>query len=243
MRSLRRASAATERETNRADTMMKLCSRGEFSSLSLLMLLMLVAGCNVIGAAAQALPPDQIQPQYAGLAGQSVAVMVWTDPGVRVDWPSLTLDINNAVQSELEKAAAVKKPPKELLGTTFPLRPASVVRFQKDNPGLDALPITDVAPRLGVTRLLYLEVEEFSTRSAMAASLFRGSITGTMRIVEINDGQAKVVYEENNISAIFPPKSPEEGVLNANDYSIYLGTLRAFTERVIDRLRPHEERR
>jgi hypothetical protein len=210
----------------------------------MLLLLALLSGCNVAGLAAQAMPPPQIEPQYKGLAGETVAVMVWVDRAVRIDWPTMQLDLGTAIHKRLEDAAiSAKKPPKELLGTQFPVRPASVVRFQKDNPELDAYPITEIAPRLGVSRLVYVEVEDFSTRSLMAASLFRGSITGTLRIIEISpDGKARIAYEENNISSIFPPKSPEEGVLNTNDYAMYVGTLREFTQQIADRLMRHEER-
>jgi hypothetical protein len=65
-----------------------------------------------------------------------------------------------------------------------------------------------------VTRLIYIEVEDFSTQSRMATNLVRGEMTATLRVVEIKDGKAKVAFEENNVHAVFPKKSPEEGVVN-----------------------------
>ena len=44
------------------------------------------------------------------------------------------------------------------------------------------MPIENIAPRLGVSRLIYIEVEDFSTRAAASISLFRGSMMATVRV-------------------------------------------------------------
>ena len=58
---------------------------------SFCLLLLLLPGCAILGVAASAMPPPTIQPRYTGLAGQKVGVMVWTDPGIRIDWPTLQI--------------------------------------------------------------------------------------------------------------------------------------------------------
>ena len=55
------------------------------------------------------------------------------------------------------------------------------MRYQLDHPEVDTMPIGDIAPRLGVSRLIYIEVERFSTRADASISLFRGSIMATER--------------------------------------------------------------
>src|SRR3954452_19673539 len=162
--------------------------------------------CNVLGFAAAALPPPTIRPRYTGLVGQTVGVLVWTDRGIRVDWPSLPLDTGNAIQSKLKKASA-----HDLDKTAFPVEPASILRYQQDHPEVDVEGVLELAPQLGVSRLLYVEVDDFSTRAAASLDLYRGSLSGTLKVIEIKDGKAKVAYEEPNIRAIYPPKSPEEG--------------------------------
>src|SRR5215212_9913472 len=100
----------------------------------------LLAGCAVLGVAAYKLaPPPTIHPEYTGLKGQSVGIMVWADRGIRIDWPNLQLDLANAVQNQL---AASKK--KELEGAQLNVQPASIVRYQRDHPQIEAMNITEV---------------------------------------------------------------------------------------------------
>ena len=191
--------------------------------------------CAALGAAAHALPKYE-EAHYAGLIGQSVGVMVWADRGIRIDWPSVQIDLASLVQDRLAKSGA-----KEIKGTTFPVQPGSIVRYQRDHPGTEAVPITEIAPKLGVSRLIYIEVEGLSTRSDMSLQMYRGNITATLKVVEIApDGTATVPYQENGIRAFFPPKSPPDGVLNSNDIVMYHGVVGALSDEIVNRLTTHE---
>lgn len=193
-------------------------------------------GCVILGVAANAVP-QYTKPKYTNLAGQSIAVMVWVDRGVKIDWPNLALDSTTSLQSKL---TAVSPTEKLLKDATFPIKPASVVRYQMDHPEVDTYSIIEVAPKLGVSRLIYVEVDDFATRADSSVELFRGHMTGTLRIIEIAGGVAKVAFEENNISAVFPRKSPKDGLPDGNDFAIYAGTVDAFTTEVLKRLVPLE---
>src|SRR4051812_15137258 len=111
--------------------------------LLLLTLLVTASGCVWLGMASRVLPPDTIAPAYNKLEGQTVGVMVWADRGVRIDWNTIQLDIASSLQDKLEKAD-----PKLLKNAHFPVKAASIVRFQKDHPELEGTSVTDIAPRL-----------------------------------------------------------------------------------------------
>ena len=198
----------------------------------------LLGGCSIFGVAAQALPPTTIKPVYEGLRGQTVGVMVWVDRGLRMDYPPLQIDVANATQLKLMNSKA-----SQLKGTTFPVKPASIVKFQQDYPEVEAESIADVAPRLGVSRLIYIEVEDFGTRSHGAAELFRGSAEVTLRVIEVNRGAGKVAYEENGIAVTFPEKAPAEGIPNATDRKIYIGTVDALSSLIARKFVPYAEER
>ncbi|MBV8779759.1 MAG: hypothetical protein JO353_00045 [Phycisphaerae bacterium] len=206
------------------------------SFLSLLLLLLLPAGCQLFAAAA-AVTPQLESARYNGLAGQSIGVMVWADRGISIDWPTIQLDMAGSIQSKLKTAQAAKT--KELKDSTFPVEPASIVRYQRDHPETESQDITEVAPKLNVSRLVYVEISDFRTRSAQAIELFRGSIDATVKIVEVNNGQAKIAYQEE-IRAVFPKKSQPEGSIDGQDYPIYLGTIDSFTDSVMQMLMKHE---
>jgi len=208
--------------------------------------LTLAGGCNIIGAGAvlaDKIVPAKVEPQYKGLAGQSVAVMVWSDRGIRIDYPSIQIDCATSIQNKL--LAAQKDKSKELKETKFPVLPASIARYQAKYPQTQSRPIAEVAPHLanrtGLTRLIYVEIEGFSTRPAPGVDLFRGSMAGSVKVIEIKDGKARDVYEESDVHAAFPKKAPEEGTPNLDDQKIYGGTLNEFTTEIVKRFVTHEE--
>jgi hypothetical protein len=117
------------------------------------------------------------------------------------------------------------------------------VKFQQDYPEIEAESIADVAPKLGVSRLIYIEVEDFTTRSQGAVELFRGSAEVTVRVIEVKDGVGKVAYEENGIAVTFPEKAPAEGIPNATDRKIYIGTVDALSTALAKKFVPYAEER
>jgi hypothetical protein len=197
-----------------------------------------VTGCALFGYAASVMPKPPIKASYEGLAGQSVGVMIWVDRGIRIDYPTLQLDVANAIQLKLQAAQKDKKD--ELKGTLFPVEPRSIARYQADHPEVDAMPIVDVAPNLNVSRVIYVEVTSFQTRPEATLELFRGEVMGTVKVIAVDEqGRSKVVFQENDIRVTFPPKSPPEGVPATNDVKIYTGTLEDFTTEVAQRFFEH----
>ena len=173
--------------------------------------------------------------QYKGLAGEKVAVMVWADRGLRIDWPNLELDTGNGIQSYL----LAKTDEDSLKKTQFPWEVRSVQRFQKEHPELEGTSITEYAHRIsGVSRLIFVEVAEFSTRSDTAVQLLRGGMTANVRVLEIGGGTSKVVYERQHVKVMFPPKSPE-GVIDVSEALIYNGTVNAMSLELAQLFYPH----
>lgn len=203
--------------------------------------LLALSGCTTIGVAAgKLLPPPTIPAAYKGLANQSVAVMVWAGGGTLIDFPDVRLDLNGSMQNKLVQAQQAKT--KELLGTTFPFKPAAIVKMQENHPEFEAQNLTDVAPKIsGVTRVVYIELADLQTRSNASVELFRGSASATMKVIEIENGKGKVAYEESNIPAVFPPKAREEGTPDGNDFAIYRGTVDALSSELAKRFVPHQE--
>lgn len=199
-------------------------------------LLVLCSGCAAIGVAVDRLAPRHVAAKYQGLAGQSVAVMVWADRAIKLEHDTIQSDLANAVQNMLAGSSG-----KELKETQWPWPAESVVRYQLDHPGIEALPITQVAPRIGkITRLIYVEVQQLSTRSDASSQLYRGTVNANLKIVEIQDRQARIGYEETGIATVFPPRSPPEGVLNTNDNDIYRGTVGMLAKEIVNRLVGYE---
>jgi hypothetical protein len=203
--------------------------RHRTAAAAILSLALVCAGCNVLGVLAQPLGEPTEPAAYKGLAGQSCAVYVWVDRGVLIDWPDIRLNICSGVQNKLLEAQKADNKLEDLKGTTFPLTAAAIERFAESHPELEAEPIADIAPLLHVQRVIYVEVQSFQTRSPESIDLFRGSINALVKVLEVKDGKATTVFEDRNVTAIFPPKSTEEGAPDLGDEAVYDGTLKELT--------------
>jgi len=230
---------------------MKVSLFGRFGIAAGLLIFLTAAGCNILGPVGgvigQAIPV-MVAAEYSGLANQRVAIMVWAEPGIRTDFPYLQLDLAAGLQEKLKKVQTDDKP-KELVGAQFPVRADTMALYQEDTPQLEAMPITDLALKFNadaksqkVDRLIYVEISDFSTRSEASLELYKGNITGSVRVIELNDSKAKVAYtSQEDIHATYPKDSPKEGMPEGSDAKIYQGTLDAFTTELSHRLYTYEK--
>ncbi|MGH7214505.1 MAG: hypothetical protein ACREIT_07065 [Tepidisphaeraceae bacterium] len=204
-------------------------------------LILLLSGCGPIGVIASALPAPTIEAAYTGLAGQTVGVMVWADRAIRIDFPNIQGDLAGTVQARLQTGGQKdKRLPEEIANAKW-VDARSIARYQQDHPEIDGLSVQQFAPELGVTRLIYIEIEDFQTRSDMSLDLYRGAISVSLKVAEVSpDGKTtKIGYEESGVRAAFPKGAPQEGVINANDYAMYVGTLRTVAVQISNRFMPH----
>ena len=184
-----------------------------------------------MGVAASAVP-QYTKAAYPGLAGQSVGVMVWADQGVLIDWGTVQLDLANAIQNQLQQSQA-----EEVKGVSYPVEPRSIVKYQRDHPAVGTMPVTDIAPNLGVSRLIYVELAQFRTRSEMELELFRGSATASLKVVAIDpNGVASIAYAEDDLQGVFPDYAPTEGLPNVGDRDTYHGLVQTIAREVVKRL-------
>jgi hypothetical protein len=203
------------------------------------LLTLLPAGCAIFGLAASAIPEPDVPARYAGLKGHSVAVIVWADRGVQIDYPGLRLDVASGVQAKLQQAVKAKK--NEVRDARFPYPAASVVRFQEDHPEVADQAIVDVAPRLKADRVIYIELQQLQTRADDAVDLYRGTAVASLKVIAVDaaTGKGKAVYEESDIAAAFPPSAPPEGYPGIGDAKIYRGTVDRLTSLIAVRFFSH----
>lgn len=200
---------------------------------------LLLVGCNILGAAAAKMPKPDIDAAYKGMAGQKVGVMVWADRTLRLDWPSLQIDLGNSLEKKIKDAQRNEQ--EEFIGTTFPNPAVSYVRYQMEHPEIEGQPITEVAAKLGVTRLIYVEVIDLTTRPEGSIGMFRGDAEASMKVVEVEGGRAKIAYEDNGITAEFPRTSPKEGTPRGNDRMMYVGVIDSLTTQMAVRFFKHPD--
>lgn len=209
-----------------------------------LALLATVSGCNLLGAAGALvtkLPKPPVAASYQGLQNQSVGVMVWIDRGMSIDWATLQQDLANSIEGKL-KLAQTTGESKDLKGTTFPVMANSIIRYQREHPATAVEDIKDVAPNLKVSRLIYVEVVRFSTRSPNAMQLFLGRMECKLQLIEVANGRAKVAFTET-IPVQYPDKqhAGPEGLLNKDDRTMYVGTVGEMSTEIAKRFFEHPD--
>lgn len=217
--------------------MMRLSISSSFRCLALLALTC-ASGCQALGIAANAIPKPPVKPKVI-LAGQSVGVMVWCDRGLRIDYPTIQKDLGNGVQLRLLEAQKAKA--KEVKDISFPFPTESFIRWQREHPGSDYQPITDIAPRLHVSRLIYVEVDDFTTRASRTMAMYRGSANATIKVLEVAPGATvgKVIYEEHDIRVVYPKKINDEGRPDGSDQKMYAGTMVFLSDEIAKRFVEH----
>jgi hypothetical protein len=108
--------------------------------------------------------------------------MVWADRAVRIDFPNIQLDIANAVQARLENA-----PPKTLNFVSFPVKPASIVRFQKDHPEIEGAPDRRHRAAASAHSADLHRARRFRHALEQSLDLYRGVIAATIKVVEVDE--------------------------------------------------------
>src|SRR5687768_17808477 len=85
--------------------------------------------------------------------------MVWADFRTRTDYSHLQLDLGKALTHKLDEILQPKKESKKEQAITV-TNPASVVRYQREHPEVNSLPIAEVAPRLRSQRIFFFQAED-----------------------------------------------------------------------------------
>lgn len=211
--------------------------RGAFSVI-FLALLASAGGCtSLLQSIATGLAPDQVEaPSYTALAHQKCGILVLTDSGTRIEWPDLEIDAANSLESKLKAAVAIKT--KELEGLTL-VESASVRQYMDNHPELETEPIATIAARLPLTRLIYIDVDDFSTQPQQTIELYRGFMQAKVSVVEIKDGKATVTFTSDPIKVIDPPGTPEEGSPDIDERKLYSQTIDDFTSNCAELFVPH----
>ncbi|MGE5612467.1 MAG: hypothetical protein ACM359_24680 [Bacillota bacterium] len=211
---------------------------GSLATLVMLgLVLLLVGGCgNDRSLFDEGEPEESPALTYKGLAGQKCAILVWADSRIRSEYNQVQVDLGRLLVADLAPKKEGEKP--DPTGVQF-IDPRSVVRFQREHPEFDGMAVTQVAPKLGAARVIYVEISELQTQSPRSILLLSGYAKATLRVVEVYDTEVKIAFEEPGITVHYPHNAPAGVVPNdqVNEQSIYQGTLTSLASKLAARLK------
>jgi hypothetical protein len=187
-------------------------------------------------AAVAAGKPD-VAAAYRGLKKQRVGIMVWADHGITIDHPSVQPDMAKGLEEKLKQAADAKIDDVRDMKWT---EADDILRFQDAHPEMETDSALDLAKRLNVTRLIFVEVTALSLHPDESVDLSRGMVSVDLQVIEVTDGQTKTGYHEQRIAATWPPHSPPEGLPGLGDSDVYHHSVDAMTTEISKRFLKHE---
>ncbi len=184
-----------------------------------------LSGCAALGVAANAtagpMKKVHVTADYTGLADKTVAIVIAADEFVLYRHPRAPLVVGQIVGGQIVA---------NVTGAKL-TDPADIVAFQRANPYWATLPYGDLAKRLGVERVIYIDLAEYSTHEPGNKELWQGVILANLGVIETDAANPDNFAYSNTIRAVYP-EGREIGVANSDAGTIQLGMLQSFGQKV-----------
>lgn len=211
---------------------------GRMKTLAAMMLaadlLATAGGCNVLGyfgyLVAPAVQTKSVPAEYTGLAGKTVAVVIYADQQVQYEYPYSRLGLTSMLNAELKKHVKDAKV----------VDPRRIIKHQDENAHWDAGDKAALGKAFGADAVLYVIIDHYAMREPGSVGLFRGQISGQARVYDaaLPESQA-LVWKCDQLGVVFPEHAPT-GELGENDSKIRYETEKRFAEMVVNKFHKTE---
>ncbi|HOA75961.1 MAG TPA: hypothetical protein PL151_19940 [Phycisphaerae bacterium] len=172
------------------------------------LLLATSSGCSVMRALAVQTAPhtEEIDAEYATLAGKKVLVYVWAKPEALWDYPHLRLDLASHISAYLSQNV----PDVEVIPA------AQVEAHLKSLPNMNPDPV-DLARHFHANHVIHVSIYKFSMRDPGLSQFYRGRISASVVVLDLTakDETVRRVPLEDVVVVV-----PEEGPLGYHNVSI-----------------------
>lgn len=195
---------------------------------------LLLAGCGGVAAATYVIAgPTKtvvVPAQYTGLEGRTIAVMIAGDEYMLYRFP----DAQNRLAANISARIA------ENVDGARVVNPATVTKFQKDNPEWMTLPYGELIRKINVERLVIVDLSDYRLHDPGNSSLWRAVISGNVGVIEAEDNDPDNYAFYTNVKAHFP-EDGGIGVLNSDAETVELAVSTMFSKDVAQLFYQHEK--
>lgn len=205
---------------------MKLCS-----ILTLLIALSTFTGCEGLGYLAYTITGSEkqdIKAEYKGLEGQRVAVLVDADAATLTRYPRAQLEICEAISLKL--AANVKD--------ISVVAPRAVIDYQNRNSYWTTATYQRLAKELNVSRVILVELAEFTMHEPGNRYVLRGTITANVAVADAKETSPNRLAYDTTIKVIYP-EGDKIGVVNREEKNIRFATVDLFSQAATSKFYDH----
>ncbi len=204
--------------------------------------LLIVCGCS---AAAAILPgcyafglaelerregSHEVETEYEGLKGKSVAVVVNADRRIQSEFPTVVEQITARVNERLSKNGAAKSHSDS----------TELLSFLYNRPQWATKPLGELAKELKVERIVYIELREFRLHEPGNSWTWDGAVSGIVAVIEADSEAPDEFAYQRPISVTFPD-SPGQGPNQMSGQDVASVLLKRFVDRSAWPFYKHEE--
>jgi hypothetical protein len=158
----------------------------------------------------------EIPVEYSGLAGKSVAIVVYADDATTWEYARAREEVSAFVAQALRVG----------IPTIRLVDYHDVLQWQDATLNWYGLPIKDIGKHFDVDRVIYIELLQYSSREPGTTDLLRGSVKANCSVYETDSAGDKPAWS-GTIAAEFPEKGPEDP-LKSNDLIVRKRALETF---------------
>jgi hypothetical protein len=202
----------------------------------LLALVPWIPGCGCVDwiayVFAPASPMRTVEPEFAGLANKTVAVVIFAGAETRLEHGTVELELSDAVSTELRKRVKGVRT----------IDPRKIMRYQEENPRWDSMPPGRLCGVFNSDYVLLISVMEFSTRERRSMHLARGRIAAEAAIYdgdESGEALGGARWQTDMIRIEYPEKAPV-GVPARDDWVVRGNTCRTYAVELVKRFYKHK---
>lgn len=198
----------------------------------------MLSGCNWIGYAADVIGGgDQagqvnVEAQYRGLENQTVAVLVSADEYALFEHPTAAAAVCRQASSQLAT---------EINGVHV-LNPQQIDQFQKNNPYWNTIPYGELLDRLGVERLVLIDLITYALRDPGNSYEWRGQIVANIGVCEAQAADPDQFAFATTLQAYYP-QGRSIGLIHSDRETTRMGLHNIFSQKLLHLFKDHETTR
>lgn len=179
------------------------------------------AGCGALGfvlhAAGEPLNRRFVKAPYGDLVGRKVAVMTAPTDDIRFYSPKASIRTTATITQRL----------KAVIDPIQLVEPRQIERYQQDQPEWNTYAYSRLMKELGVDRLVYVDLTQWTLQEPGNRHVWQGRATGNIGVAEADGANPNGLAFHAIIRAMHPTNTTV-GVLNADPQTIELGLLARF---------------
>ena len=203
-------------------------------TLALALMTLAGGGCNLLAFPLYVFarrPTKSVAPEYDGLGGKHVAVVVYAGPDIQLDFQTVQLEVADAVGAEMAR---------QLKDLTL-IDPRRVMRYQDENPRWDAEPPENMCKTFGCDFVLLISLVEFATREPGSTYLVRGRLTAEASLYRSCTGaEGGRVWRSAEQFRVVHPSDRPLGVPAGGEGRIRAETEKVFAEALAKKFYKHK---